>query len=86
LALLQFRAGTAQATKYLGTHITQANPCICEFKATPFFAEQGHAKVLFQRAHLPAYRAMGHMQLVSGMADTVQAGGGFKGAKGIQRR
>ena len=86
LPLLQFGAGAAQAVEQFGADIAQTNARICEFKATTFLAEQGHAQVLFQAAHLPADCAMSDVQFVSCLADAVQSGSGFEGTQGIKWR
>ena len=48
--------------------------------------DQRHSQFFLQGPHLAADRAMGHVQLRSGKADTAQAGGGLEGTQGVERR
>ncbi|MDT4872566.1 hypothetical protein FQZ97_1077560 [compost metagenome] len=84
-ALLQVGADTAQALERIAGGIPQALAGIREFYAPPILAEQRDPQLLLQQPHLPAYRAVGHVQLVGRTADALQPRGGFESAQGIQR-
>lgn len=60
-------------------------PASVSFEAAPVLGEQAYTKVFFQHLELPADRTMGHVQLLSGLANAVQARSRLKSAQGIQR-
>lgn len=83
-ALSELGTNIPQPLEGLTAGVPQANPGICEFNATSILAEKAQPQVFLKHLQLPADRTVGDMQLLGGLADAVQPGGGFEGPQGIQ--
>nr|WP_254696109.1 hypothetical protein [Lysobacter enzymogenes] len=84
--LAQFAHGRREQVERGGRGVAQALAGRGQVHALAAPLEQRHAKRVLDRAHRPAERAVGQVQLLRGAGEAAQARGRFEAAQRAQRR
>ena len=84
--LAQRGKGGIQALERLA-HLRRQPPAhLGQDDSTRLAQEQGRADPIFQQLHLIADGRLGHAELLGGLGEAAEAGGGLEGADGSERR